>query len=263
MKFQDNLFDDNWTFNADASAILVPRGEITLTINKLTANELSLTMRTAQNTQELTLAYFSIAQTVATDKPSLLIKNIYTTDLVVNPKDTIYIKATGSIKLGIFYGWSSPAGIYGATEYRYIPDWNNGLLVAKVNNSVYPIGEGGGFIAKEKANLELLVNDMDLGNNQGNFEVFLFKNGRQVFPNKLQTESPELASERIKAQNQVAGQMLNILFNTNGSSGAGSGGDDEVRCSRCNGAGEEVVPVDNGMRYVRCGRCNGTGRVKR
>ena len=104
------------------------------------------------------------------------------TDIPVNPRDRIIIRASGTIVFGAFAGGGNPWGIDGFRSYNYFSDVRHGILMARIRlpgmrglDGFFPIGEGwnGGREAtlSEPGVLEFLVNDNNPQDNRGEFCV--------------------------------------------------------------------------------------------
>ena len=97
------------------------------------------------------------------------------TDLMVRQGDSVTISANGQIRLGLLAGIGGPDGVPGFQSYSHIVEFPHGSLLARIGGA----GDGGWRLIGSKASfqasrpglLELLVNDADAGNNQGQFSV--------------------------------------------------------------------------------------------
>jgi len=94
------------------------------------------------------------------------------TDIYINIGEEVEITASGTIKFGFFAGSGGPNGINGFNTYNKVSGARHGALTARVSSGNWrEIGEYGKFIARKSGWLELMVNDSDVGNNMGYFEV--------------------------------------------------------------------------------------------
>lgn len=97
--------------------------------------------------------------------------NSYTdvAEIYMKKGDTVTLKATGSIKLGLFAGESGPDGIDGFELYSYNKAFRHGALIGKIgeNGAWFLIGSSKTFIANEAGVLMVAVNDIQPSNNSG------------------------------------------------------------------------------------------------
>src|SRR6185369_3185021 len=97
------------------------------------------------------------------------------TGLTVEQRDWVKISASGRIRLGFFAGLGDPDGVPGFQDYSKIVDFPHGALLARIANDEDGgwrlVGSKASFQASHSGLLELLVNDKDPGNNQGEFLV--------------------------------------------------------------------------------------------
>lgn len=97
------------------------------------------------------------------------------TGIDVRQGDTVVITATGRIIVGMFAGATGPDGIDGFENYSYVTNARHGALLARVtaggNEDWMFVGSKKSFVAPKSGVLELLVNDADTSNNEGEFTV--------------------------------------------------------------------------------------------
>lgn len=95
------------------------------------------------------------------------------TGIVIKRGDRLTFSASGVVTFGILAGGGGPEGINGFRGYNLVGDVQHGALVARINKDEgwYVIGRGQMIVANVDGILELAVNDMDAGNNTGQFEV--------------------------------------------------------------------------------------------
>ncbi|MEA5470156.1 hypothetical protein [Spirulina sp. 06S082] len=96
----------------------------------------------------------------------------------VNAGDKIRIRASGSIRLGLFAGSASPAGISYGTSYNHFSNALHGHLLGRIFQpgmqdleGWFSVGNGIDMVAEVSGMLEFLVNDSDPQNNSGAFCV--------------------------------------------------------------------------------------------
>ncbi|MGB3310501.1 MAG: hypothetical protein WBA86_12215 [Nodosilinea sp.] len=113
------------------------------------------------------------------------------TDILVNPKDRIIIRANGTVVLGAFAGAGSPWGINGFQIFNYFAGVRHGLLLGRIRQAgmgglegYFPVGEGwnGGreIILNEQGFLEFLVNDNNPQDNRGEFCIEVINLGPET-----------------------------------------------------------------------------------
>jgi hypothetical protein len=94
------------------------------------------------------------------------------TTLKVTAGNKVYITANGSMRLGTFAGASGPGGKNGFEFYNRVAKCKHGALMVRIGNSeLYCVGNQSEFTAKNSGTLEFIINDIDSGNNSGEFEV--------------------------------------------------------------------------------------------
>lgn len=99
--------------------------------------------------------------------------NSYTdvTQIYMKKGDTVSLKATGFIKVGLFAGESGPDGINGFELYSYNKSFRHGALIGKIgeNGTWFLIGSSKTFVAGEAGVLVVAVNDIQPSNNSGRY----------------------------------------------------------------------------------------------
>ncbi|HAD97173.1 MAG TPA: hypothetical protein DCG19_07180 [Cryomorphaceae bacterium] len=125
------------------------------------------------------LAPFDVYMDKTSEVHNLQVNSLTKTDIHVNPGDVIFIKATGSIKVGPWVGHSGPngrmSGVGGAdlSFYNIIEDMNHAALMCRISgdNTWRFAGEELEFYAQSSGFLEFEVNDRDQANNSGAYQV--------------------------------------------------------------------------------------------
>lgn len=94
------------------------------------------------------------------------------TSVKIYKGDIVTLKASGSITLGDWLGDCSPSGVSGNQNYNIEPAFNHGSLIARIGSGEwFYVGTHKTFRAEESGLLQLKINDNDLWNNDGYFEV--------------------------------------------------------------------------------------------
>lgn len=94
------------------------------------------------------------------------------THLNLAPGEKVTLKASGSVKLGVFAGTSSPAGVDGFRAYNVVSNLPHGALIGRFTGGQwFLVGRGGTFTAPKGGTLRLIINDKDRRNNEGAYEV--------------------------------------------------------------------------------------------
>jgi hypothetical protein len=98
------------------------------------------------------------------------------TNMRVKKGQKISVTATGSIRVGLFAGVSTPNGIGGLEQYSYERYINHGALMVRVKESDgsgtwKACGSSCSFNANVAGEIVFLVNDLDASNNSGNYSI--------------------------------------------------------------------------------------------
>ncbi len=94
------------------------------------------------------------------------------THLNLSPGGKVKLKASGSVKLGVFAGTSGPAGVNGFRAYNVVANLPHGALIGRFNGGEwFLIGRGGTFTAPKGGTLRMIINDKDRRNNEGTYAV--------------------------------------------------------------------------------------------
>ena len=56
-------------------------------------------------------------------------------------------------------------------KYSIVPGWNHGSVIAKVGETLIPVGQETVFVSSDDGMLELRINDIDTDNNSGKFSA--------------------------------------------------------------------------------------------
>ncbi|AUD02174.1 hypothetical protein [Spirosoma pollinicola] len=109
----------------------------------------------------------SISETVEVNSSS----NITPIKLLAG--DHLSLQANGQIKLGMFAGTGGPDGIDdGYESYSKIPSFKHGALIGRIGyGEWFLVGSEHELDVQTEGTLYLVVNDTDLGNNQGSYTV--------------------------------------------------------------------------------------------
>lgn len=101
-----------------------------------------------------------------------------TTNISVNPGDTIRVQASGTVRFGAFAGSGKPQGISFNSNYNFFADIPHGQLIGRIKQpgmqnleGWFPIGEAREFVAQTSGVLEFAVNDNQPGDNVGKFRI--------------------------------------------------------------------------------------------
>ena len=104
-----------------------------------------------------------------------------TTDVIVRAGDRIHFTATGRLTLGPFVGSTGPDGVDGFPQYARHTSFRLGALYGRIGaGDWFLVGAERTITAKVTGTLSLLINDTDLGNNDGGFDVrYVIERGGQ------------------------------------------------------------------------------------
>jgi hypothetical protein len=94
------------------------------------------------------------------------------TDIRVERGQRIHVQASGRVTLGLMVGAAGPTGLNGFDMYRRDAAFPLGSLIGRIGDGPWVlIGADATITAAQGGTLQLLVNDNDLGNNEGAFDV--------------------------------------------------------------------------------------------
>lgn len=94
-------------------------------------------------------------------------------DLYIKEGQTITLKVSGRIKVGAWAGYSGPNGINGYTNYNKVRRYKHGALLGKIgkDGEWFLIGGHKSIIAQKSGRLYVTINDIDINNNEGYYEI--------------------------------------------------------------------------------------------
>ena len=94
------------------------------------------------------------------------------TNIVVKKGDKIYLRATGTVSLGVLAGKGTPEGIEGFKSYNQVSGINHGALMGKIGSGEwFLVGTAKTIVAARSGVLQLAINDGEPINNSGSFIV--------------------------------------------------------------------------------------------
>lgn len=121
-------------------------------------------------------------------------------DIIINRGDTIYLRAKGKIKLGAWAGYTDPNGIDGYESYSIDTRFKHGSLLLQLGGNYYSVGSSAKIISPGSFRLRFFINDSDISNNDGTFEIEYSIN--KPLPNWNQTDemltSPSYNNAKIE-----------------------------------------------------------------
>lgn len=125
------------------------------------------------------LAPFDVYMDKTDEVHNFPINSFTKTDVKVDPGDVVFIKATGSIKVGPWVGHSGPngrmSGVGGAdlSFYNIVENLNHAALMYRISgdSTWHFAGEELEFYVQGSGFLEFQVNDRDQANNSGTYQV--------------------------------------------------------------------------------------------